>query len=683
MTETAPLLEPVQLGSLSLRNRIVFGAHTTNLADAGVPGPRMVEYYVERGRGGAALIVVEPMPVSPETRYSKSNLLEIPAALAAYRRLTTEVRATGARVVQQLIHLGAHVDSSIAEAAPVTPQAQPSWIAPQAAVDADAATLARVEQAFVDRAVEARQAGFEGVELFANYQGLLEQDWTAKLGEGGCDGPDGEAALDRACLLSASVCRAIRLRCGPHFVIGMAVSALPPTPGVLTVDSIAAIVSWHDRHGLIDYVSCGSGGYRDTSTIVPSPFQEARIMRGPLSARLRAQGLRARIVVEAGLHDAAAAQRALQEGADLVSLVRPQICDPDWVAHLAAGEPERSRPCTACNQACIGRRARDLWVSCLSNPRAGREHRLDRPQATGPAAASALVLGGGVAGLEAARTLALRGWAVELHEAGPRLGGKLLWMAALPGLERHQALLDWYARELQRLGVNVQLQRRSEPAEALALAHRTSRQALLLATGAMPAPRPLQRAWPQGPQLAQPSAACGPIDDVLRQPPRPGSTLLIVDDLHGHRGLTVACWLQELGVQVTLVTSNPAPGAMLAGAGMQTPLRQRFARAGGRVHADTVLLAWDGRQALLRELLAGQLIEVSVDHLAWSCASVAPAAPLPLGDAAVAVHLVGDAAGERDAEQAILEAHRCALHLPARPARRRDPHSAAGRELTS
>lgn len=670
MREPPALLSPVPLGQLTLRNRIVFGAHTTNLADAGVPGPRLRAYYVERGRGGAALVVVEPMPVAQATRYSKSNLVEIPSAMAAYRQLTDEVRATGAHVVQQLIHLGAHVDSSVAEAAPVAPQALPSWVASQTAAAASDAALAQVAQAFVARAVEARAAGFDGVELFANYQGLLEQVWTAAL----ASGPVDEAALDRACALSASICHGIRARCGPGFVIGMAVSALPPTPGLLGAETIAAVVAWHDRQGLIDYVSCGSGGYRETPSIVPSPFQEGRIMRGPLSARLRALGVRALIMAEAGLHDAATGARALAEGADLVSLVRAQICEPDWVRHLAAGQPERSRPCTACNQACIGRRARDLWVSCLSNPRAGREHQLPPAHAARVHGASALVLGGGVAGLEAARTLALRGWTVELHEAGARLGGKLVWMAALPGLERHQALLAWYERELARLGVAVHLQRAATPAEALAQARRSGQQALLVAIGAAAAARPLQRAWPQGPRFTAGSGSCGPVDELLRQPPRPGTTLMLVDDTHGHRGLTVACWLQERGMQVTLVTAQPAPGGLLAGAGMQTPLRQRFARAGGLVHADTVLTAWDGRTADLQQLLDGQVTRRQVDHLAWSCAGAEAAAPAPEGDAEVAVHVLGDAAGERDAEQAILEAHRCALQLAARPGAPRPVH---------
>ena len=103
------------------------------------------------------------------------------------------------------------------------------------------------------------------------------------------------------------------------------------------------------------------------------------------------------------------------------------------------------------------------------------------------------------------------------------------------------------------------------------------------------------------------------MDDVLRMPPAPGSALLLIDDLHDHRGLTVACWLQEQGVRVTLVTSQPAPGMLLAGTGMQAPLRQRFARAGGVVHADAVVVGWDERTAHLRGLLTGSPAEVKVE----------------------------------------------------------------------
>lgn len=660
MTETVSLHSPATLGTLTLRNRIVFGAHTTNLADAGVPGTRMVEYYVERGRGGAAMIVVEPMPVSEETRYSKSNLIPIPLALDAYRTLTSRIRETGAHVIQQLLHLGAHVDSSIAEAVPVAPQGTPSWVASQAATASSAQRLERVRQAFVERAVESQQAGFEGIELFANYQGFLEQTWTAEL----ASGPRDNESLARACALSASICRDIKARCGPDFIVGMAISAMPATAGVLALEDIVEIIAWHDRHGLIDYVSCGSGGYRDTSSIVPSPFQEERIMRTALLTRLRALGIRALLLAEAGMHDEASARQALADGADLVSLVRAQICAPDWSSNVAAGKPELNRPCTACNQACIGRRARDLWVSCLSNPRAGREHRLKPalPTDAGTPRSKALVLGGGVAGLESARTLAQRGWDVELYEAGPHLGGKLLWMAKLPGLERHQRLLAWYERELHRLGVVVRVNQQLTPTDALDSAIRTRARALILATGAQACLRPLQRAYPDGLRIVDRSTG-GPIDQALQSPPASGSSLLLVDDFHNHRGLTVACWLQESGVRVSLVTSQPAPGMLLAGAGMQVPLRQRFACAGGHVYADTVVTAWEHGTARLKDLMTGSLFDVKSDFLTWSCPSTESASLAAPENSDVTVCVVGDAAGERDAEQAILEAHRTALDI--------------------
>jgi glycine/D-amino acid oxidase-like deaminating enzyme len=292
---------------------------------------------------------------------------------------------------------------------------------------------------------------------------------------------------------------------------------------------------------------------------------------------------------------------------------------------------------------------------------------LEKVDLVGMTRGSALVLGGGVAGLEAARTLALRGWQVEIHEAEPCLGGKLRWMAELPGLERHQGLLAWYERELHRFGVIVHLNSCLSPAKALFLARENRRHALLLATGVAPAERLLQRAWPIGPQIKAPAASCGAIDHILRHPPGRGTSFVLVDDSHGHRGLTVACWLQDRGVQVKLVTSQPVPGSALAGTGMQTSLRQRFALAGGHVYADTVLLTWDGHNAQLRNLLLGDIAEVRADYLTWSCTHSEENLVAPVCDEIIQVHVIGDAAGERDAEQAILEAHQCALRLHSRP----------------
>ena len=658
-----PLLAPLKVGAIPLRNRVVFGAHTTSLAEGGKPGERMTRYYTERGLGGASMIVIEPVPVSLETRYSTSNLVSAGEAPAAYRAMVAAVKATGARMIHQLIHLGSHVDAALTERAACAPMDTASWVASMGVPAATDAELSRVGDAFVARAMEAHDVGFDGIELFANYHGLIEQTWTAAAAD--CAGNRFDAAAVSS--FSARICRTIRERCGPDFIIGMAVSAMPETPGILSLDQIAEIIRWHDAQGLMDYVSCGSGGYRDTSSIVPSALHEQQLLSLALARRLRKLGTRAVIQLETSLHRVEAAREAITSGAaDLVSLVRPQICDPEWVVKLQRNAATRIRPCTACNQACIGRRARDMSVSCVTNPRAGREFRISKPPAV-RGYPGADIVGGGVAGMEAARTLAERDFSVVLYERDSKLGGQLAPMCKLPGLERYELVLDWYRQELALLGVEVRLEQEVTLSDVCAGRTNSSARIAIVATGSCDTSAPFQRAWPSG--VRMPDSHTGlPAHHMLQAPPAPGTSILLVDDTHHHRGLTLACWLQETGARVQLVTSQPVAGAGLAGTGMQPLLRRRFRMAGGVTHADCVLTAWDEGRGRLRNLISGAIFDVPADNLVWSCPSARSNYDIDglLSDAqqsGIQLRFVGDARSERDAELAILEAHLTALEI--------------------
>ena len=257
---------------------------------------------------------------------------------------------------------------------------------------------------------------------------------------------------------SRPVLAGIREACGEDFIIGLAINVDPESEATLSLDEVADIVAWHDERRLMDYVTCGTGSYFDFYKLMPTSLYPQRL-GAPFAARLKEVVRHAVVQAESHIRTPEAAEAVIGAGqADMVSIVRGQIADPHLVAKARAGRPEDVRPCISCNQLCWGRRSRDYWISCLVNPSAGREAEWggDRFE---PAAAprSVLVVGGGPAGLEAARVAAERGHRVTLVERTGALGGQFRLAGLQPSRGQITDLLDWYARQLDALGVDVRL----------------------------------------------------------------------------------------------------------------------------------------------------------------------------------------------------------------------------------
>ncbi len=250
----------------------------------------------------------------------------------------------------------------------------------------------------------------------------------------------------------------IRAECGPEFIIGLAISDEPDHSVALSRDELAAIVALHDELGLVDYVTCGSGGYLDFHKLMPTFVYPEKLGADP-AATIKRSVNNALVIAESHIRTPENAETVLGQGAcDLVSIVRGQIADPHLARKAGDDHPEDIRGCISCNQMCWGRRSRDYWISCLINPSAGREHLWggDRFTPTNDPK-SVLVVGAGPAGLEAARASAERGHHVILAEASSRLGGNFLLAGMQPRRAQILDLIEWYDRQLTKLQVDVRL----------------------------------------------------------------------------------------------------------------------------------------------------------------------------------------------------------------------------------
>ena len=654
------LFQPLELRHHRLKNRITFGAHTANMADDGLPGARHLGYYSERARGGAGMIVVEPVPVHPAAVLTARNLRAgDDAVIPGFRRITEACKAHGAVMIQQLYHVGSHGDSDNSYHPHWSPSGQPSFH------DSDgshAMTEAEIEEtldAFVAAAWRARESGFDGVELFATYHALIDQFWTPWSNRrddrwGG--------SFDNRMRFSATLMERIRQRCGDDFIIGLAVNMHPEVDVSLSVESMQEIVAWHDERALMDYVTCGTGSYFDFYKIIPTALHEEKL-GAPFAEALKQVTRHARVQCESHVRTPENANTVLGAGqADLVSIVRGQIADPHLANKAREGRDDTIRPCISCNQMCWGRRYRDYWISCLVNPSAGREHewggdgfeRAARPR-------HLLVVGGGPAGLESARVAAERGHRVTLCEAGPELGGRFALAGLQPRRGQISDLIRWWAAELDRLGVTVRYNTPIEDGDVDAF----GADAVIVATGALPDDGAFQRALAAAERL--PGIERGQVatvDDIMSRQVRPGERVLVLDDIGHWHGAGTAWHLAEQGHAVSVVTRLPTIGAELARTAADGPLRARLARLGVAEIGDSVVTEWHGDGASVRSLLDGSTRTIAADTLVTATTATSlDELSAPLRGRGIEVHAAGDCVAPRLGVMAIYEGRNCARQI--------------------
>jgi len=652
---------PLTLRHRTLRARINFGAHTANMAEGGLPGDRHVAYYRERALGGAGMIVVEPVPVHQTGVLTRGNFrVDDDSIVPHFRRLTDACHEAGdVVVIQQLYHVGQHGDADNSFAPNWSPSGLPSYHDADGSHAMSEPEIWELIGGFERAAVRARESGFDGVELFAAYHAVIDQFWTPWSNRR-TDGWGG--SFEARMRFSATLLDRVRAACGDAFIVGLAVNLDPGTAPSLAVEDLQEIVAWHDERALMDYVTCGTGSYFDFFTIMPTSLYPARLGE-PHAAALKAVTKHARVQAESHIRTPQAAEEVLAAGhADMVSIVRGQIADPHLVAKAKAGRADHVRPCISCNQLCWGRRSRDYWISCLINPSAGREHEWGGDRFTrAERARNVLVVGGGPAGLEAARVAAERGHAVVLWEAEDHLGGQWALAGRQPSRSQVTDHVSWYERELARLRIDVRLGWRADAASVSQVVADT----VIVATGATPARAGFQRALPtvdRLPGIHEPTATS--IHDVLAGQARPAGRVLLVDDLNDWRGIGTAMFLQEAGCQVTLATSAPAVATGLFHSAADGPARQRFARAGGRSSPHTVITAWTSERASLRSTLTGDETTEPFDWLVVAETAVPRTALAAELDAlGVAYHAIGDCVAARRASLAIYEGRRVALAL--------------------
>jgi 2,4-dienoyl-CoA reductase-like NADH-dependent reductase (Old Yellow Enzyme family) len=648
------LFKPLQIRHKMLRNRLVFGSHTANMSDLGLPGERHRGYYEERARGGVGMIVVEPVPVHRTAVLTRGNFRHsTDEIIPHFRKITEAVHNHGAVICHQLYHVGQHGDFDNSYEPSWSPSGLPSFHDSDGSHAMTEREIEEIIDGFVQAARRAKESGFDGIELFAAYNAIIDQFWLPfnNRREDRWGG-----SLENRMRFSRTIMERIRAMVGEDFIIGLAVNMDPGVKVSQTIEQLQEIVAWHDERQLMDYVTCGTGSYFSFGGIIPNVFFADKL-GAPHAEALKQVVKHAKVQCESHVRTPENANYVIASGqADMVSIVRGQIADPHLANKAREGRAGDIRPCLSCNQMCWGRRSRDYWISCLINPSAGREFEWGGDRFV-PAKKpkKVLVIGGGVAGLEAARVAAERGHNVTLVEASDRLGGQFRLAGLAP--RRHQIIdyLDWFERQLTRLQVKVLLNRPLDAEEFNSF----GADEVIIATGSQPDGKAFQRAMPECDSL--PGIERGnawSAEDVMGRTARLGKHVILLDETANWKGAGTALYMAEAGHEVTIVTGAPAVMAEMARTNVDPQLRSRLRELGVRMVTEATMLEWHGDAATIQPF-GGSPEKIKADSLVVAATNVSQRA---LSDE-LGAPSIGDATAARNAAMAIYEGRTLAMNL--------------------
>jgi 2,4-dienoyl-CoA reductase (NADPH2) len=445
------LLAPLDLGFVTLPNRVLMGSMHTGLEDHARDFDKLAAYFAERARGGVGLMVTGGF--SPNiSGWLKpfASRLSMPWHVARHRKITSAVHAEGGRICLQILHAGRYGYQPLS----VAPSKIKSPITPFTPRALSSRGVERTIRDFVNSAKLAQDAGYDGVEIMGSEGYLINQFLAARTNQR-TDAWGG--SVEKRQRFPIEIVRRTRQAVGTNFIIIYRLSMLDLVDNAQSWDEIVRLAQAIEAAGA-SIINTGIGWHEArVPTIVTSVPRAAFAW---VTRKLKGE-VRIPLITTNRINMPDVAEKILADGdADMVSMARPLLADPDWVNKAKAGRSERINTCIACNQACLDHVFENAHASCLLNPRACRETELVIKPAM--AKKRVAVVGAGPAGLACATTLAERGHTVTLFDAAAEIGGQFNMAKLIPGKEEFWETLRYFSYRLRDTGVELKLNTRAD-----------------------------------------------------------------------------------------------------------------------------------------------------------------------------------------------------------------------------
>ncbi len=639
-------LSSIKIADVEVQNRIVRTAHSTHFGTGGF-SDEFIAYHVERARGGVGLTILEIVGVHPTSPSSLCSFDD--SIIAGYAKFMEAIRPHGMKVFQQLWHAG-HNGLPLDGGPPWSSCDLPSPVLGIVPHPMTRDEIAEIVAAYAAAARRCRAGGVDGVELHASHGYLPQQFMSPMLNRrmddyGGC--------FENRMRFTAEVLLAIRAEVGAGYPVGVRLSP-EGVEGGMTPHDVAEAAAWLEQAGLVDFIDVSMGGYFAFPKMIGA-MHEPTGYELPTSSVVTAAVSVPRIVT-GRFRTLEEAEQVLSEGvADLVGMTRAHIADSQIVRKTREGRVEEIRPCIGCNQGCVGQLlGPERRMGCTVNPYIGRESQLhDENLPPIDAVRRILVVGGGPAGLEAARIARLRGHEVILAEASADLGGQINIAAMAP---RRQAIADivrWQESEVYRLGVDVRLSTFVDASDLDGF----GADRIILATGSQPRMDGVQMARPAEPVIGMDHPNMMSAIDLLalRRGDVPSSAV-VIDDVGHYEAIAAAEHLISLGAEVTFVTRHRGFAQLLDSALIPEPALERMQQGRFTLLTRCYVRSFDGEKAVVASLQGSMVSEhraqwgVFVSH---NRPALAPFEGLDLP--ARGIVLAGDARSPRFLLRAIAE----------------------------
>ncbi len=449
MNESLPyphLFRPLDLGYTTLRNRVLMGSMHTGLEDHARDFPKLAAYFGERAAGGVGLIVTGGFaPNLVGWLKPFAGRMSWPWHVRRHRHVTAAVHAHDAKICMQLLHAGRYAYHPLS----VAPSRLKAPINPFTPRALSARGIERQIRDFATAAQLAREAGYDGVEIMGS-EGYLLNQFTAARSNKREDGWGGDAS--KRMRFAVEIVRQVREACGPDFILIYRLSMLDLVDGGNGWDDIVIQAKAVEAAGAT-IINTGIGWHEARIPTIATSVPRAAF--AGVTAKLRPHvGLPLVATNRINMPEVAEAVLA-GGGADLVSMARPLLADPEWVNKARAGRSDAINTCIACNQACLDHVFQNKTASCLVNPRACAETELNYVKTTWPK--SIAVVGAGPAGLACATVAAGRGHQVTLFDAGSEIGGQFNLAKRIPGKEEFHETLRYFRTLIAETAVDVRL----------------------------------------------------------------------------------------------------------------------------------------------------------------------------------------------------------------------------------